>query len=41
MNNPRLKIMTENDEHDEIAELVSPELGDLKPKKQTNRAPQE
>ena len=40
MNNPRLKIMTDNDEHDEIAELVSPELGDLKPKKPTNRAPQ-
>ena len=40
MNKPRLKIMTDIDEHEQVAEIVSPELGDLKPKKPTNRAPQ-
>ena len=40
INKPRLKIMNDNDEHDDIAELVSADLEDLKPKKPTNRAPQ-
>ncbi len=36
----RLKLMTDVDDNIEIAELVTTDLADLKPKKPTNRAPQ-